>query len=285
MEIHILHRQGKSIREISRLMGVSRNTIRRYIRGDLTDPNYKQRPPVVRKLDPYKPYIEARLEAAAPDWIPATVIFREIKQQGYPGGESMLRRYMRSIIPVAIEEPLVRFETDPGKQMQVVWCVIKRGKQPVSTFVATLGYSRAAYVEFVNNEQFITLKHCHENAFGFFEGVPLEVLYDNMRTVVTQRNACGEGQHRFHKRLWQPAKDYWFTPRLCQPYRAKTKGKVERFIHYLRYSFYVPLSKNWVRSCILPYRNIVSPDQPESNATQNSALFLPYYSHHFNRPE
>lgn len=242
MEIHILHKQGKSIREISRMMGVSRNTVRRYLRGNLTDPHYKDRPPIERKLDPYKTYIDARLEAAAPDWIPATVIIREIKEQGYPGGASMLRSYMRTLKPVAIEEPVVRFETEPGKQMQVDWCVIKRGKQPVSAFVATLGYSRAAYVEFVSNERFATLERCHENAFEFFEGVPLEVLYDNMRTVVTQRNAYGDGLHRFHKGLWQLAKDYRFTPRLCKPYRAKTKGKVERCIHYLRYSFYIPLA-------------------------------------------
>jgi len=153
----------------------------------------------------------------------------------------MLRLYMVSLKPQKVIEPLVRFETAPSKQMQVDWCVIRGGRDPLSAFVATLGYSRAPYVEFVENEKFKTLEHCHSNAFEFFQGVPNEVLYDNMRTVVTQRNAYGDGQHRFHAGLWQLAKDYGFTPRLCKPYRAQTKGKVERFIHYLRYSFYVPL--------------------------------------------
>lgn len=153
----------------------------------------------------------------------------------------MLRSYMVTLKPAPSPDPLVRFETEPGQQMQVDWAVIRRGRYPLSAFVATLGYSRATYVEFVVNEQFDTLRRCHENAFEFFQGIPHEILYDNMRTVVTQRNAYGEGQHRFHAGLWQMAKDFGFTPRLCKPYRAKTKGKVERFIHDLRYSFYIPL--------------------------------------------
>ena len=63
-----------------------------------------------------------------------------------------------------------------------------------------------------------------------------------MKTVITQRNAYGLGIHRFHSGLWEFAKEAGFIPRLCRPYRAQTKGKVERFIRYLRYSFYVPLN-------------------------------------------
>lgn len=62
-----------------------------------------------------------------------------------------------------------------------------------------------------------------------------------MKTVILQRNAYGAGHHKFHPGLWDFAKEMGFSPRLCQPFRAKTKGKVERFIRYLRYSFYIPL--------------------------------------------
>ncbi|EFB5181644.1 TPA: transposase, partial [Escherichia coli] len=78
-------------------------------------------------------------------------------------------------------------------------------------------------------------------AFRFFGGVPREVLYDNMKTVVLQRDAYQTGQHRFHPSLWQFGKEMGFSPRLCRPFRAQTKGKVERMVQYTRNSFYIPL--------------------------------------------
>jgi len=125
--------------------------------------------------------------------------------------------------------------------MQADWCELRRGRYPLSAFVATLGYSRATFVQFVSSERFEVLRECHEEAFVFFGGVPREVLYDNMKTVVMERNAYGEGRHRLHQGLWDTARHFGFMPRLCRPYRAKTKGKVERFNRYLRYSFYIPL--------------------------------------------
>jgi transposase len=169
------------------------------------------------------------------------VIEREIRALGYQGGIRTLRNYLAELKPTARADPVVRFETEPGQQMQVDWGVFRRGKAPLSAFVATLGFSRYSYVEFVTNERFETLKVCHENAFAYLQGVPKEVLYDNMKTVIQKRNAYGHGLHRFHPGLWELANQTGFTPRLCQPYRAKTKGKVERFIGYLRHSFYVPL--------------------------------------------
>ena len=72
--------------------------------------------------------------------------------------------------------------------------------------------------------------------------MPREVLYDNMRTVVLERDGYGRGRHRFHPAFLDFARHCGFRPRLCPPYRAQTKGKVERFIRYLRQSFYVPLA-------------------------------------------
>jgi transposase len=123
--------------------------------------------------------------------------------------------------------------------MQVDWIEFKR--DGLSAFVATLGHSRASFVEYVTDERIETLIGCHMRAFEFFRGVAREVLYDNMKTVVIERDAYGPGLHRFHPSLWDLAKHYNFQPRLCRPYRAKTKGKVERFNRYLRYSFHVPL--------------------------------------------
>jgi transposase len=81
---------------------------------------------------------------------------------------------------------------------------------------------------------------CHENAFLAFGGVLPEVLFDNMKTVVLERNTYGRGVHRFHAGFLDYAKHAGFLPRLSQPYRAQTKGKVERFVGYLKGSFWVP---------------------------------------------
>lgn len=240
LEIRILHRQGVGVREIARRMGVSRNTVRKYLRTQ-SSPVYGPRTGRAGKLDAYEDYIIQRVDAARPHWIPATVIEREIRAQGYDGSIRLLRYFMATLRPQSKDDPVVRFETAPGEQMQVDWGVFRRGKEPLSAFVATLGWSRYAYVEFVSDERFATLRRCHENAFAYFHGAAHEVLYDNMRTVVSERHAYGQDRHRFHPGLWELANQVGFTPRLCRPYRAKTKGKVERFIGYLRHSFYVPL--------------------------------------------
>ena len=132
---------------------------------------------------------------------------------------------MAGLRPAIKADPVVRFETGPGVQMQVDWGVFRRGRDALSAFVATLGWSRYTYVEFVTDERFETLRRCHEQAFAYFEGVPGEVLYDNMKTVVQQRNAYGTGLHRFHPGLWEMARRLGFRPRLCQPYRARDEGQ------------------------------------------------------------
>jgi transposase len=240
VEIHVMHRQGMSIKAIGRELGVSRNTVRRYLRSEKV-PERQARSAKPTKLDGYRGYLKSRVEVAHPDWIPATVLFDEIRALGYCGCVRTVSGYLATLKPRAKEDPLVRFETPPGQQMQVDWGAFKLNGQRVSLFLATLGWSRFNFGLFVDNEQFETLRDCHEQAFDAFGGVPLEVLYDNMRTVVQQRNAYGRGLHRFHPGLSDLAHHYTFLPKLCRPYRAKTKGKVERSIGYIRRSFFVPL--------------------------------------------
>jgi transposase len=114
------------------------------------------------KLDPYQQYIDERVKAAAPDWIPATVLLREVRALGYPGGYSVLKDHPATLRPVAKPEPLIRFETEPGRQMQCDFATIRRGRDRLAVFVSTLGWSRAAYVEFVTDEWLETLPGCHE---------------------------------------------------------------------------------------------------------------------------
>jgi transposase len=180
MEVQILHQQGMSIKQICRQTGYSRNTVRKYLRSP-GQPSYGPRPPRPGKLDPFKAYLAERVAAALPHRIPSPVLFREISELGYTGSDRLLRSHLSTWYPAPPEDPVVRFETDPGHQMQVDWCVFRRGKSPLSAFVATLGHSRATYVEYVTDERIETLTRCLMDAFEYFGGVPKEVLYDNIR--------------------------------------------------------------------------------------------------------
>ena len=240
MEIRVLARQGMGIREIARQMGCSRNTVKRYLR-DVEAGRYGPRAPRPTKLDAFKPYVRARIEAACPHWIPAVVLLREIRERGYAGGLTQLKAFIAPM-KAAPAEPVVRFETAPGEQMQVDFTVIRRGREPLLAFVATLGYSRASWVRFTTREDTETMVACLRAAMLEFGGVPQHVLFDNAKSVVIERDAYGEGLHRWNKALLELADEHGFTLRLCRPYRAKTKGKVERFNGYLKGSFLVPLA-------------------------------------------
>jgi transposase len=242
MQIKILHKQGKSLRAIACEVGCSVNTVRKYLLEE-SAPKRQGRPARPAKVATHEDYLRQRVAAASPDWIPATVLWREIAQMGFDGCERTVRNFVATLRPTAPLDPLVRFETEPGVQMQVDWIEFRRKKdEGLYAFVATLGYSRSSYVEFVSDMKLETLLSCHENCFAWFGGVPKQVLYDNMKTVVLERDAYGPKQHRFTPKFLDFAKHHGFAPRLCRPYRAKTKGKVERMNGYLRRSFYVPLA-------------------------------------------
>lgn len=240
--IKILKKQGMAIKAIARETQVSRNTVKKYLLNTQEQtPCYSQRPTRPSKLDPYKAYIQQRIDAAKPDWIPAAVIYQEILAQGYTGKDRLLRLYMASLKPAAKPDPVVRFETEPGKQMQVDFTTISRAPMTIKAFVATLGNSRSSYVFFYDNERTETWIDGIKRSFEFFGGVPHELLFDNAKTIMIQRDAYGEGEHRWNSQLLALANDYGFIPRVCRPYRARTKGKVERFNGYLKRSFIVPL--------------------------------------------
>lgn len=242
VEISVLHRQGKSIREISRETGCSRNTVRTVLRGQ-NEGVYGPREGRPRKLDAYRTYIGSRIAAAAGRKLalPATVLLRELQERGYDGGITQLREYAATLWPVQPAMEIVRFETPPGKQMQIDFVVFRRGERPLRAFTSELGYSRFSYVEFTDNERCETLIACLERAFEFFGGVPQHILCDNPKTIVLERDAYAEGVHRYHPRLLDFTKHYGTAIKLCAPYRPQTKGKVERFHRYVRESFFEPL--------------------------------------------
>lgn len=240
VEIKLLKKHGLSLRKIAKEAGCAVNTVRRRLDDDSL-PRYDRRKSRASKLSRFEEYLRERQAAAHPGWIPASVLLREIAALGYTGGSSQLRAYMHGLKPAVSVDPVVRFETAPGEQMQVDWVEFRKGKNPLYAFCATLGFSRMSFVEFVTDMKVQTLIGCHEHAFEYFGGVTRRILYDNMKTVVLERDASGEGEHRFHSGFLDYAHHCGFIIKLCRPYRARTKGKVERFNGYLRRSFYVPL--------------------------------------------
>ena len=242
MELKVLKRHKLSLREISAQTGMAVNTVRKYLAGG--PPAMKKLPARRSKLDPFKDYLAGRIQAAKPDWIPATVLLREIAAQGFEGSIRILQEYLKELRPQARPDPVVRFETQPGEQMQMDWIEFRKAGHKdgmLAAFVATLGHSRASFAEFVTDMKLETLLACHVRAFESFGGVTREVLYDNMKTVILKRDVYGKNLHQFQGAFADFAHHHGFVPRVCKPYRAKTKGKVERMNGYIRRSFWVPL--------------------------------------------
>jgi transposase len=241
-----LQQQGVSIRAIARQLGIDRNTVRRALRREGL-PKYIRTTPRASKLDPFKPYLERRL-VECPE-LTAVRLYQEIQAQGYPGRCSILRVFLRPLRQEhrRLGQLTVRFETAPGEQGQVDWghfgTILHQGERcPLYGFVMVLGYSRALFVHFTTTQRVETFLHCHLRAFEAFGGYPRELLYDNTKTVVLARpdlraDAAGQAPH-WHPRFLDFAGYYGFTPRLCRPYRARTKGKVERMLRYVRESFF-----------------------------------------------
>jgi transposase len=219
VEIQVLARQGRGIREIARLTGLARNTVRDIIRGN-SDGQYGPRPPKSTKLEAHKSYLVERLQRAGDQRFPATVLLRELRELGYEGGVTQLTGFLRTVRPAPAPEPLIRFETPPGQQMQADFVVLRRGTSPLRAFTAELAYSRFPFVEFTDNERAETLVACLERALFYFGGVPEQMFCDNPKTIVIERHAYGRGLHRFNPLLLDFVKHYGLQVQLYAPYRA-----------------------------------------------------------------
>jgi transposase len=189
-------------------------------------------------LDPYKPFVQATLEEHPR--LRATRLFEMIKQRGYTGSVWPLRRYVRHVRPVAKHEAFFRLSTFPGEQAQVDWgsfgtLAVANTRRALSCFVMVLSWSRAPFARFVLDQTLESFLRCHVAAFEAFGGTPRALLYDNLKAVVLER--AGDAI-RFHPRLLDFAGYYHFAPQPVAVARGNEKGRVERFIRYLREAFF-----------------------------------------------
>ena len=211
--------EGVSIRGIARELGVSRNSVRKYLRSPGV-PVAKARPRRGSKLDPYKEHIDLRLSEGLENCV---VLMREVRELGYEGGYTIVKEYVQPRRRPRQPKATVRFETGPGEQAQVDWgsfsYVGEDGrKRRMWGFVMVLGWSRAIYVEFVRRTDVATFIRCHLNAFEYFGGVPRRCLYDNAKVVVLGRDE--EGRTEWNRRMLDFSLRMGFELRLCRPYRA-----------------------------------------------------------------
>lgn len=239
--IRHLNTKGLNISEISRKTGHDRKTVRKYIHAEEILKNSKRKPRG-SILDPYKDYIKERLEEYP---LSAVRILEEIQERGYPGSYTVVKEFVRTIRLSKQIPAEYRYETGPGIQSQVDWgevdkVVVDGKSRKLYCFTMVLGFSRMRYVEFTLDLKTETFVQGHVNAFQYFGGITKEILYDNTKNVVLKRAL------KSNESEWNPLFEdffnyYGFIPRLCKPGKqgAKTKGKIERVVGYVKDNFYL----------------------------------------------
>ena len=239
---HYLER-GLTKAEVARELGVSRRTVYNWIETGQLDRElddlpvrYSARPPVARKLDRFRGIVESRLNEFPR--LTATRLFDEIRAAGYAGGYTQLKQYVRQVRPAPAVDPLVRFETPPGHQGQVDFAEFRLPWGKRYALVVVLAHSRLLWLHFYERQTMAVLMRGLEEAFAFFGGVPAELLFDQMKAVIIDDERASGGQLLENAEFVRFAAHWGFRIRACRPYRAKTKGKVERPIGYLRQSFF-----------------------------------------------
>lgn len=236
MDVIALHRQGYSIRSIAKKTGLHRSTVKKHLESN-SFPQYKKKKRSQTILDPYHQIIKDYLEQ---DNYQASWIYDRLKRMGYTGSYDTVKIYVRGIKEQQTRLAYARFETAPGLQAQVDWGDFQiqetNGKTTtVYAFVMLLGYSRTMYIEFVERCTLETFMDCHIHAFGYLQGVPSEIIYDNMKNVVIGRK---NGKVIFNTEFLHFSHHYGFQPKPCPPYSPWVKGKVERPMDYIRERFW-----------------------------------------------
>lgn len=236
-ELQRMRAAGQTISQIARMSGFDRKTVRACLRKTEWGPYQRE----ARHDGLLAAHMAWLVERAPQVNYSARILYQELRaSRGYGGGYDTVKNAVRPLRAEATVASLTqrRFETGPGEQAQVDWGQVKvrfaAGPAEVHVFVMTLGYSRRAWAEGFDNERMASLLAAHEHAFAHFGGRCAELLYDRMRTVVLGTEG---GAPRWNATFEAFAKHWGFEPRLCRPYRAQTKGKVESGVKYVKRNF------------------------------------------------
>lgn len=216
--------------EIARRFNCDPRTVERHLkiqRGDLKPTVERQKRPSI--LDDYKSTIIEKVDMHGAS---AMAVYRFITKKGYTGKYATVSRFVKEHKDTQTRKATIRFETSPGLQAQADWkeevsLATKCGAVlKVNLFLIVLGYSRAKYICPTCDRTQETLFRCLMNAFDCFGGVPKEILFDNMKTVVDRAKSTF-AKVELNQTFKHFATDAGFKAITCRPYRPQTKGKVE----------------------------------------------------------
>jgi transposase len=237
---HLLEQKVNKTAIAARL-GISRGLVYHLIRTgqldrDLSEPVARRgRTSAAPKLAPYHGIITERL-TTFPE-LSAVRLFAECRAAGYAGGLTQLKGYVRQVRPRPEPEPIVRFETPPGHQAQVDFATFRFPWGTRYALLVVLGYSRLLWIKFYPRQTMATVIAGLEEAFAYVGGVPTELLFDQMKAVILDDQRAGGGKLLENPEFLRFAAHWGFRIRACRPYRAQTKGKVERPVAYVRGNF------------------------------------------------
>jgi transposase len=233
--IRELAAQGKSIRTIVAETGIARNTVRKYLRGT---PEAAPRPRRPSKLDPFKDQI--RTWISEDRLLNCQTMLDRLREQGYSGAISILKDFVQPLRPPrASRQPIRRYETKPGEQMQIDWGEFlfeQEGQiRKLYGFTAVLSYSRMRFVCFTKRCDTPSLIRCIMQACEYFEGLPTTILTDRMKSVLLQMDGKTP---QWNSQFADFLAAIGVTARVCRAYTPQTKGKIERSIGVVKQSFW-----------------------------------------------
>ena len=218
--------------EISRMMNCDWRTAKKQYETLDVDKEY-QRPPKPSKLDPYKEIIREKVEEKCT----AASIYQFIKRKGFTGGYTIVKDCCAKCKDEGVKKATIRFETVPGLQGQVDWKeelkMISRHDEVfvINLFLIVLGYSRKKFWKLTLDRSQDTLIRAMIDSFRYYGGVPKEILFDNMKTVIDQSKSNYKDVV-INELFYQFSKDMGFEVISCRPFRPQTKGKVENLAKF-----------------------------------------------------
>lgn len=227
-------RQGLTIAQTARELGLHPRTVAKWLARARFEPRRAAKRRSV--LDPFKGRITRLLDAHP---YSAQQIFQKLREEGYRGGATIVRDYVRHIRPTKLPVYL-KLHFDPAEAGQVDWgtfgtVAIDNTRRRLSFFVMVLAFSRQMFVEFTVSQTMEHFLACHQHAFAAFGGVPIKIIVDNVKSAVLRR-LVGSAPV-FNPRYVDFARHYGFEITACNVGRANEKGRVESGVGYVKNNF------------------------------------------------